>query len=529
MPNEVLPVMLDPDTPDDVNIRAEAREPSWDPKLGIDVSVERVETPRHRLVTLGDSLTQGFQSFAIFNTDLSYPAIIAHELGWFDEFRFPTYHGRGGLPLNLEYLVRELERDFGEEISWWELPLALYATRNFMDEVEDWWERGPGSRIPRAAGIHHNLAVYGWDLRDTLSKTADVARAEIGKATDNTLRQLVEHANQRAAIRVLDSARDGAGNALTPVAAAKKLGDDADADGDGIETLIIFLGANNALKATTNLEVIWSGDGFDDLQEKERYTVWRPIHFESELAKLVAEVREIRARHVIWCTVPHVTIAPIARGVSTKVRPESRYFPYYTRVWIRDEDFDHKDDPNITAQQARAVDSAIDQYNDAIEQAVRDARMDGMDWYIYDTAGLLDRMASRRYIESPASRPNWWRKFELPAELRNLNPEPNSRFFTSGPDGRTDGGLFSLDGVHPTTIAYGILAQELMNVMQLAGVRFFLRDGSERAAPVRVDFERLLRLDSLNSSPPASVRSNLQLLGWFDERFDFFRRMLWKG
>jgi hypothetical protein len=32
------------------------------------------------------------------------------------------------------------------------------------------------------------------------------------------------------------------------------------------------------------------------------------------------------ARHVIWGTVPHVTIVPIARGVKGKVRPGSRYF-----------------------------------------------------------------------------------------------------------------------------------------------------------------------------------------------------------
>jgi hypothetical protein len=37
---------------------------------------------------------------------------------------------------------------------------------------------------------------------------------------------------------------------------------------------------------------------------------------------------------------------------------------------------------------------------------------------------------------------------------------------------RTPGGLFALDGVHPTTIAYGLVAQELINVMQVAGVQF---------------------------------------------------------
>ena len=38
-------------------------------------------------------------------------------------------------------------------------------------------------------------------------------------------------------------------------------------------------------------------------------------------------------------------IATIARGVARKVRPGSRYFPYYTRPWIADEDFDINSDP----------------------------------------------------------------------------------------------------------------------------------------------------------------------------------------
>jgi hypothetical protein len=48
-------------------------------------------------VTIGDSLTQGFQSGAIYDTDLSYPAIIAYEMGWLDWFRRPHYNGFGGV------------------------------------------------------------------------------------------------------------------------------------------------------------------------------------------------------------------------------------------------------------------------------------------------------------------------------------------------------------------------------------------------------------------------------------------------
>ena len=60
----------------------------------------------------------------------------------------------------------------------------------------------------------------------------------------------------------------------------------------------------------------------------------------------------------------------------------------------------------------------------------------------------------------------------LPPELLALDPVPTTRFFHSGPQGRTDGGLFALDGVHPTTIGYGIIAQEVIRIMDDAGVTF---------------------------------------------------------
>lgn len=535
--SESLPKeMLDDKTPSEVEITGVPRMPVEDPSLGKDVEMTAEGNPRHRLVAIGDSLTHGFQSGAIYNTDLSYPAIIAHELGWSDSFRYPSYFGQGGLPLNLEFLIRELEREFGDEVSLWELPHASFLVRTFMARVEDWWERGLGIHVAKLSGINHNLGVYGWDLRDTLELTADTLKQRINKPRDYPFWQLVENANERAALRVLRSALDENERALTPLGAAAALGREGTVenpgDGDGIETLVIFLGANNALASVTSLKVEWSKEGFDDLEKKKKFTVWNPAHFKTELERVVQEVERIKARHVIWCTVPHVTIAPIARGVGNKMINKSRYFPFYTRPWIRNRDFDAKNDRCITGQQALAIDSAIDQYNEAITSVVRDARNDEnekRDWYLFDTAGLLDRLASRRYIEDPQARPEWWSPYELPGELEALSPVPNSRFFESGPEGRTSGGLFSLDGVHPTTIGYGILAQELINVMQQhAGVKFYRSDGStERTGLIRVDFRRLIDRDTLISNPPRSLTSNLRLIGWIDRILDgIFGRFL---
>jgi hypothetical protein len=87
-------------------------------------------------------------------------------------------------------------------------------------------------------------------------------------------------------------------------------------------------------------------------------------------------------------------------------------------------------------------------------------------------------------------------------ELTALNPVPDSRFFSAGPNGRLAGGLFALDGVHPTTLGYGLIAQELVDIMETAGMEFYSPNGkTKRTFPLHVDFARLIALDSLISHP----------------------------
>ena len=148
---------------------------------------------------------------------------------------------------------------------------------------------------------------------------------------------------------------------------------------------------------------------------------------------------------------------------------------------------------------------------------MRTARTDGLDWYVFDVGALLDRLATRRYVADPAARPPGWEPYPLPPVLAALDPVPNTRFFLSGPQGRVDGGLFALDGAHPTTIGYGIIAQEAIRIMELAGAV----DG-----PVEVDFARILAADTLLSDPPSTIMSTLDFLGWLDQLTDWARRVL---
>jgi hypothetical protein len=129
----------------------------------------------------------------------------------------------------------------------------------FLDGLEDYWERGPGSIVPMLAGYMHALGIYGWDLRDALSKSATTCRAAIETPSDNFLDQVIENNTERAALRVYPSSPESSWPmTLFDVAAA--LGDDHD-DGEdvGIETLIVELGANNALASVIKLDLVWSG------------------------------------------------------------------------------------------------------------------------------------------------------------------------------------------------------------------------------------------------------------------------------
>ena len=530
MPKPVTLHMLDRKTPSDVIVTSAPRRPETDPTLGIKVKVNRQGTPRHRLVTIGDSLTHGYQSGAIFNTSLSYPAIIARELGCFKDFRYPTYNSPSdGLPLNIERLARDLEDKFGSNIDWWELVSATSFIQSSLDTIEDYWENGAGSRAPSQTQINHNLAVYGWDLRNTIERTADICQQVIANnpPKDDFVQQIVQNHNERAALRVLNSARDAAGNALSPLKAAAALGAAGSVEtgeGDGIETLIILIGANNALGSILTFKLNWTSDGYDDMAKNDIYTVWRPVHFKAELDLIVEQVKKTRARHVIWGTVPHVTIVPFARGVGSKVDKGSRYFPYYTLPWMTNENFDPNKHPHLKEQEARAIDSAIDQYNKFIADAVRSGRQEGRDWYLFETVGLLDRLASRRYIEDPDARPDWWTPYPLPPAVQALTPEVTSRFYLSNANGRIQGGLFSLDGIHPTTIGYGIIAQELINIMHLAGVKF--NKESPDGTPIKLNFNRLIELDTLISKPPRLAANIFNLIGWVDNNFNVMARLL---
>jgi len=241
---------------------------------------------KHRLVVLGDSLTQGFKSFAIRDTDLAWPALVAKYGGWSGSFRKPSFNGPvacPGMPLNLESLVKDVDWPASVLNVAGDLVVGAQA-RKLMDRVEDYWERGAGDhqvrRAPGADGrdvsrVNHNLAYWGADLRDAMSLSLEKAEVRIAtnpRRGDDPFNQFVSAAYERSAMVTLagGEAQD------TAVTLAQALGDDR-----GIQTLVVALGANNILGTVIDFEVRWSGEHYNqvDMQPSQLYNAWTPTHF----------------------------------------------------------------------------------------------------------------------------------------------------------------------------------------------------------------------------------------------------------
>lgn len=463
---------------------------------------------KHRLVAIGDSLTQGFFNGAIERSEWSYPALVAAAMG-VDRFSSPRFGGPGGIPLNLEWLIRRLGDRFGERVSLFELPAAIVTVHRSLDEIEDYWERGPGSLPLQDTMYHHNLAVWGYKIGDALDLTSNLCDAEIPPAKDNWLAQVPERALYRTARRVLNPSASPDWAALSALDVARRLAQDG-----GIENLIVVLGANHALGAMTRLELrLSTEDELDKPPHARRANLYRREHFRILYERLLAAIDLVGAERVFLGTVPHVTIPPVSRGVGVQT---DGYYEYYTRPWIWDTDFNPERHTALTGKEARLVDRHIDDYNDIIRSAVEGAP----NRYLIDVGSLLDGLAFRRrrgvvgfrypggLIDSLRRHPELSYLVDTDGHVRL-----DTRFMrTRTLDGTTrliQGGLFSLDGMHPTITGTAIVAQGVLRILREAGVETERDD---------IDWDRVLEADTLLNDPPPLLSDLHALLTFLDRR-----------
>lgn len=464
-------------------------------------------------------------SGAIFAPEISYPAIIAHEMGLQSyEFRTPVFNAFGGLPVNLEHLLRRLEERYGRDINVLELLSAPVRLRGWMDEAEDYWERGGGTRPSFPAGPFHNLASWGMTVDDALFLTAGECQRRCAEpARDNLFNQVPDNAFFRTALTVLNPAQRRELDASTVLDAVAALAGDS-----GIENLIVNLGSNNALGTITQLRVLPTDERVldDPIGTRTLFNLWRPEHFADRYRRMAAKLATLDIEHVFLATVPHVTIAPLARGVGRgsefRLPDDPRYFQFYTYYWINDAAFRPDEHPHLTGEQARVIDETIDQFNATIRDVVEQQQAAGRAWFVVDIADALERIAYRRYQEIGQLPPGGLYVFPpkwLAALRASGLPVLTTEYLTTTQGRLARGGLFSLDGVHATTMGYSLIAHEFIQVMRDQAQVVFRAGvtGAARPDPITINYTRLLQRDTLVRTPPGLLDDGLRILNWLED------------
>ncbi len=435
------------------------------------------------LVAIGDSLSHGVTSGGICRTDIAYPALIARCLGEPDlnQFKRPDFTGEGGLPLNIEQLLRLLVDKFGNKIDFFEIPRALLAVQNKLDRVEDFWERGEGTRASDTGPLHHNLGVLGFQLGDFDTLTDAVCRRVLQKKPrNNLLQQLPELAMYRATRRTLNPSLDNNFEWHSQFTAAREVARTQ----NGIENLIFWLGSNNCLGTVISLKINWSKpQDIDNLAYERSCNLWQPEHFRKILNRIVPQIRAINATNVFLATIPHVTIPPVSRGITpgrtgTDALTADGYYEFYTHFWIWDDEFSKNPEqyPHLVGAEAKLIDSVIDQYNQAIKDVA-----DAEGFHVVDLCEKLDQLAFRRRggqvtYPFPEKLIDALQTNGLPHRISALGrPLLDTRYIRLTPndtneENRHRGGLIGLDGFHPTPVCYGLIADEFLLKMNDIGV-----------------------------------------------------------
>lgn len=452
-----------------------------------------------KLVAIGDSLTQGFLSGAAFETDWSYPAMIARAMGLEIGVRFqgPSFPANG-LPLNFEAMLRRMEQQdqLGPDIDgffeWWlEFPLRL---REFANGVKQEYENGAGIQPVAFDGIYHNLAIWGFRVLDSFTVSSEYCQKVInapGSVLDDIV-GLPSAPMYRAAQRVLNPRQIPERKTWTQLHNLQHI---VEQDGDQLENLIIWLGSNDCLATVTTLSIqdMDRTNVSADPQKRRAWNLTHPQVFRADFEQLVNQVAAIIPSHtqVFVGTIAKVTIPPVTQGVGEF---DGKYFERYGSFFATQENSGW---PQrwLLKDQAQYIDQRIDSFNATIRELVQQREPK---WHIVETGEMLNKLAVKRNnMQDTPDRPlhDFFTERGRPDHpLLQLDPVPNVlRLTTENGGHRVKGGLFSLDCFHPSTIGYGLIAEEFLRVMQASGVA--------DADPNRLNWAEIIAHDTLLQPP----------------------------
>lgn len=431
-----------------------------------------------KLFTIGDSISQGFMSLAAARSDLAYSTILSEAMEN-PAYSYPEWL-YGGMPANLEEIFRRLYRRYGKNISLFEWPLVIATINNYLDDVEDYYERREGNAMqpyPGGYTFFHNVSVRGFDVADSWGVRPVDCYTKINTDTgagDGFLKG-PSASFYRTALKVLNPSLADEYMEYNQLDWLSK-----HAKEEGVENLILWLGANNALGTILDLKVSQTpGDQSPATmphleRAKKKWNLWHPADFKAEYELLINKGDTIMQSNkeanwnVFIGTVPLVTIAPLAKGVGpTTKTSQGIYYKYYTYIPF-EEEFAQKQQIHLTMHDAMHIDRCILEYNQIIKDLVAkyNKKYNSIHYSIVDIATLLTELAYKRNNGEP----NYDR---LPSYFKFVYPQVNTKYYHANKEGRfVQGGLFGLDGVHPSAIGHGIIANEFMNVMKGVGVQF---------------------------------------------------------
>jgi hypothetical protein len=208
-----------------------------------------------KLFTIGDSISQGFMSRAAARTDLSYSTLLANKLGLTPgaDYHYPDWQV-GGLPFNIEVILRELTRRYGADIGGIEWLGVLPAIAGELDKVEDYYERGAGAAdrpYPGGVPFFHNVAVSGFSVADAWLMTPALCKQVLGgRRRSNDPLQGPDHDGYRTALKVLNPSLNADYDNYSQLSWLHHHA----TTGEGVENLVLWLGAVNALNSVVTLK-----------------------------------------------------------------------------------------------------------------------------------------------------------------------------------------------------------------------------------------------------------------------------------
>ncbi|HEY9766684.1 MAG TPA: SGNH/GDSL hydrolase family protein, partial [Chroococcales cyanobacterium] len=399
---------------------------------------------KYRLISVGDSLTQGFQSFAVFDRGQKYSfpnQIVDRNPDLFLPFRTPSIP-YPGYPFNIEHFLNQLLEWAVAGANW---KSRLKLAQGLMKDVASY----SSLPHPRHRNRHHNLAVHGYTARDTYETTFRNRSAVIHK-----LLLRPPDALKSFNFSSLTDSFDSFNFARTTYRVL--CGNPADVDRSSIDIACAICGEEERECLIT----YWAGnnDVLGALVSGDKRYITEPKITLAYIRKALERLLEYPNAKIVFATLPESTIAPFLDE-----KTKAPVFPVYETL-----------SPELSLE----IGNSIREINEGLKELFRSIGNPRL--------GLVE--ADRFFREiSENGHPI------QSGDGRNLCLTCD--FIETDEKGRLrKGGLVSLDGIHPTASCYALVANAFIDQFREMGVDL-----------EKVDVDATAAKDSLIVSPPALI------------------------